>query len=121
MPSAQAPAFLEVGQPSGDACLGSCVLSLGQRLNVLLVGPLMGLVKAQPCRELDLEPEATRPGLSRAQHAGAGSTEGDRACGRMGGLARTFFNKCKSYARASLMSCIRISPSSPSSCGLQKT
>lgn len=62
MPSAQAVALLKVGQHSGDAFLGRCVLSLGQRLNVLLVGPLMGLVKAQPCRELNLEPKSTRPG-----------------------------------------------------------
>lgn len=48
MPSAQAAALLEVGQPSGDAFLERCVLSLGQWLNVLLVGPLTGLVKAQP-------------------------------------------------------------------------
>lgn len=30
-------------------------------------------------------------------------------CGRTDGLAQTFFNKYKSYARASQMSCIRIS------------
>lgn len=40
---------------------------------------------------------------------GAGSTKRNRVCGRTGGLAQTFFNKYKSYARASQMSCIRIS------------
>lgn len=56
VPSAQAVALLKVGQRSGDAFLGRCVLSLRQWLNVLLVGPLMGLVKAQPCRELIWSP-----------------------------------------------------------------
>lgn len=84
VPSAQAAALLEVGQRSGDACLGRCVLGQWQWLNVLLVGPLRGLVKAWPCRELNLEPESTRPGSHGLSMRGLEARKGtERAAERV--------------------------------------
>lgn len=106
--SAQAVALLEVGQHSGDAVLGRRVLSLAMAKRPS-GGTLGGCGESAALPRIKFVPQIHQIWLSRAEHTGAGSTEGDRASGRTGGLAQTFFNTYKSYARASLMSCIRIS------------
>lgn len=83
MPPAQVVALLEVGQLPGDAFLGrKCTFG------------------------------KTRDGSGAQIHhtwlSGLEAPKGTE-CGRIGGIAQTFFNKYKSYARASQMSCIRIS------------
>lgn len=83
VPPAQMVALLEVGQLPEDAFLGrKCTFG------------------------------KTRDGSGAQIHhtclSGLEAPKGTE-CGRAGGLVQTFFNKYESYARASPMSCIRIS------------
>lgn len=109
VPSAQAVALLGAGQRLRRCLPWEVCAQPGAMAKRPFGGTPDGSGKSAALPSVKFGARIHQTWLSRAEHEGAASTEGDRACGRMGGLAQTFFNKCKSYAKASLMSCIRIS------------
>lgn len=96
---AQAVALLEVGQHSGRCLSWAECAWPGTAAARPFGGPLGGSGKALP---------GGKPGACVPQ-TWLEALQGTERAAKRGGLAQTFFNLCRSCARASLMSCIRIS------------